>query len=99
MLFEKVVELTAELDQLPLQALLASAFITYLSHAPEDERRIRVEQWKEVTEVKEFNLKQFLSTESELLAWKTEGLPFDDLSLENALVILQVWIFHLDLVA
>ena len=41
--------------------------------------------------MKDFDLKHFLSTESELLAWKTEGLPFDDLSLENGLVILQVF--------
>ena len=32
----------------------------------------------------------FLSTESEQLGWKGEGLPSDDLSVENALVILQV---------
>jgi len=32
----------------------------------------------------------FLSTESEQLVWKGEGLPSDDLSVENALVILQV---------
>lgn len=78
------------LEQLPLQALMASGFLTYLSHAPEDERRNKLEKWKEATGVKEFDLKHFLSTESELLAWKAEGLPFDDLSLENAAVILQV---------
>ena len=31
-----------------------------------------------------------MSTESEQLVWKGEGLPSDDLSVENALVILQV---------
>jgi dynein heavy chain 2 len=85
----QVIELKAELEQLPLRALLASGFITYLSHAPEDERTSKLEHWKESAGVKDFNLKHFLSTESELLAWKTEGLPFDDLSLENGLVILQ----------
>ena len=33
---------------------------------------------------------RFLSTESEQLIWKVEGLPSDDLSMENAMVILQV---------
>lgn len=38
----------------------------------------------------EFDLGSFLSTESEQLIWKSQGLPSDDLSMENALVILQV---------
>jgi len=36
------------------------------------------------------NLSRFLSTESEQLIWKSEGLPSDELSMENAMVILQV---------
>ncbi len=40
-----------------------------------------------------FDLRRFLSTESEQLIWKGEGLPSDDLSMENALVILQVSIW------
>ena len=31
-----------------------------------------------------------MSTESEQLIWKSQGLPSDDLSMENALIILQV---------
>ena len=38
----------------------------------------------------EFNFKRFLSSESEQLVWKSKGLPSDNLSLENAIVILQV---------
>lgn len=38
----------------------------------------------------EFDLRRFLCAESEELVWKSEGLPSDDLSIENALVILQV---------
>lgn len=41
--------------------------------------------------VSEFDLRSFLCTESEQLIWKSQGLPSDDLSVENALVILQVW--------
>lgn len=38
-------EITTELDTLPLRALLAAAFITYLSAAPEDRRRHCLEAW------------------------------------------------------
>eukprot|EP00116_Pleurobrachia_bachei_P011585 sb/3471847/ len=38
--------------------------------------------------VNKFSLAKFLSTESEQLEWKAEGLPSDDLSVENALIIL-----------
>ena len=36
----------------------------------------------------EFNFRTFLSTESQLLTWKKEGLPADTLSMENAIMIL-----------
>ena len=38
--------------------------------------------------VSKFSLAKFLSTESEQLEWKAEGLPSDNLSVENALIIL-----------
>ena len=52
--------------------------------------------------VNDFDLRYFLSTESELLQWKSEGLASDSLSQENALGILQVgnnssqsnWVFE-----
>lgn len=75
---------------LPKRAQLAAAFITYLSAAPEDQRRNYLKQWQETVGVDKFDLRRFLSTESEQLIWKSEGLPSDDLSMENALVILQV---------
>ena len=40
--------------------------------------------------IQSFELRRFLCTESEQLIWKSEGLPSDDLSVENALVIRQV---------
>ena len=82
--------MSQELKELPLRALLASAFITYMSSAPEDVRHQCLETWKEYVGVRLFDLRRFLSTESEQLIWKGEGLPSDDLSMENALVILQV---------
>lgn len=38
-------EISSELDTLPMRAMLAAAFITYLSAAPEDRRRHCLESW------------------------------------------------------
>ena len=86
---EQVGELAQELEQLPKRAILASGFITYLSQAPEDERQQKLADWLQSVSLESFGLRLFLSTESEQLKWKSEGLPSDDLSMENALVILQ----------
>ncbi|KAG8523219.1 Cytoplasmic dynein 2 heavy chain 1, partial [Galemys pyrenaicus] len=82
----QVAEITEELATLPKRAQLAAAFITYLSAAPEGLRKTCLEEW---TKSAEFDLRRFLCTESEQLIWKSEGLPSDDLSIENAIVILQ----------
>ena len=86
----KVHELTAELEQLPRRAQLAAGFITYLSSAPEDVRKATMSKWCEAAGLQGFDFRRFMSTESEQLGWKAEGLPSDDLSMENALVILKV---------
>lgn len=86
----QVHELTAELEQLPRRAQLAAGFITYLSSAPEDVRKATMARWCEAAELQGFDFRRFMSTESEQLGWKAEGLPSDDLSMENALVILKV---------
>uniref|UniRef100_A0A8C4HES0 Cytoplasmic dynein 2 heavy chain 1 n=1 Tax=Dicentrarchus labrax TaxID=13489 RepID=A0A8C4HES0_DICLA len=77
------------LDTLPMRAMLAAAFITYLSAAPEDRRRHCLETWMAQSGLQKFDLRSFLCSESEQLVWKSQGLPSDDLSMENALVILQ----------
>lgn len=41
----KVSEIRDELATLPKRAQLAAAFITYLSAAPEDQRKIRLDEW------------------------------------------------------
>ena len=87
---EQVGELTKEIQELPMRALLGAAFLTYMSAAPEDVRQLCLSNWMEAVGVTNFDLRRFLSTESEQLIWKSEGLPSDDLSMENALVILQV---------
>ncbi|NXG46652.1 DYHC2 protein, partial [Psilopogon haemacephalus] len=85
----QVSEITDELATLPKRAQLAAAFVTYLSAAPEDQRKTRLDEWTRSAGLENFDLRRFLCTESEELVWKSEGLPSDDLSIENALVILQ----------
>merc|ERR1711871_781684 len=67
--------------------LLAAGFVTYLSKAPEDVRASLMSQWQEITAQSTFSFKRVMSTESELLQWKSMGLPSDALSQENGLVI------------
>jgi hypothetical protein len=42
------------------------------------------------TEKSIFSLKKFLTSEQELMLWRSEGLAADDLAVDNALAILQV---------
>lgn len=79
-----------ELERLPQRCLLAAAFLTYLPNQPEDIRGIFVQRWCEMLGLREFQLCSFLSTEKEMLTWRFQGLPADPLSLENAVVLLQV---------
>ncbi|CAL1265870.1 unnamed protein product [Larinioides sclopetarius] len=82
-------EIDQQLEELPMKTLLAAAFITYLSAEPEDKRRSVVERWCSDFGLEKFSLTQTLSTEREQLVWKNEGLPSDELSVENAICILQ----------
>ncbi|XP_059389920.1 dynein cytoplasmic 2 heavy chain 1 isoform X1 [Carassius carassius] len=86
----QVDEISEELDTLPKRAQLSAAFITYLPAAPEDQRRSSLDHWMSSSGLQKFDLRQFLCSESEQLIWKSEGLPSDDLTMENALVILQI---------
>jgi len=67
--------------------LLAAGFVTYLAKAPEDIRAQLITQWQDLSGVQNFSFKRVMSSESELLLWKSMGLPSDDLSQENGLVI------------
>ncbi|XP_037796301.1 LOW QUALITY PROTEIN: cytoplasmic dynein 2 heavy chain 1-like [Penaeus monodon] len=86
---QQVSELDSDVQDLPREAVLAAAFITYLSEAPEDTRKATLMHWSKMLHVEDFDLRKFASTEREQLQWKSEGLPSDQLSIENALVILQ----------
>jgi dynein heavy chain 2 len=80
-------QLRTDLTKLPMKILLCAGFTTYLAKTPEDIRVIMINKWQEITSLKGFNFKRVMSTESQLLQWKNIGLPSDDLSQENSLVI------------
>ena len=85
---EQVTTLETELTSLTRDCLLAAGFIAHLPSLPEDQRQGALAQWTSFLGVERFDLRRFMSTESEMLTWKAEGLPGDMLSMENAIVIL-----------
>jgi dynein heavy chain 2 len=91
-LFLQLTELSGDLGELPLQALLAAAFISYLPGVAEEQRRALLIGWQQNLGLVDFSLARFLASEQQLLQWQSEGLPSDQVSLENAVVILQVCI-------
>mmetsp|Transcript_33539 Transcript_33539/g.74227 ORF Transcript_33539/g.74227 Transcript_33539/m.74227 type:complete len:2007 (+) Transcript_33539:3-6023(+) len=84
----QVKSMDTDLAELPLNALLTAAFITYLPSHPEDVRSRVQDDWLKYLGLKEYDFCRFMSSESEMLKWKGEGLPGDDLSMQNAVVIL-----------
>lgn len=73
---------------LPKRCLLAAAFILYLGNATEDGRRTALNVWKErLKDVDNFEFFTFMRPESMQLHYKSEGLPGDELSMDNAVII------------
>lgn len=74
---------------LPLHTLLTAAFVTYSTAQQEDARAESLAAWQALLRVDQgFDMCRFMSSESEMLTWKAEGLPADGLSLQNAIAIL-----------
>lgn len=86
-------ELDLELGDLPMNSLLAAAFITYLCDAREDLRIEYLAKWGAELSKTEFDFCKFLSSERDLLQWQALGLPSDRLSQENAIMIFQVSLY------
>jgi dynein heavy chain 2, cytosolic len=54
-----------------------------------DERaRAPLQAWLKDAGLPSYDLCRFMSSESEMLTWKAQGLPADVLSLQNAVVII-----------
>lgn len=82
-------EVTEKLKDLPSLCVISSAFITYLPAYPEDFRTQKLKIWKQLLGLNSFDFCSFMIPESQLLKYKSEGLPSDQLSQENAIVILE----------
>ncbi|KAJ3658130.1 hypothetical protein Zmor_009888 [Zophobas morio] len=85
---EQLRDLSQQIEKLPENCSLAAAFITYLSDESEEGRKLFLDKWIKELGV-EFNFEEFLSTEREHLQWQSEGLSYDKLSLQNAVIILK----------
>ncbi|KAK7197103.1 dynein heavy chain [Novymonas esmeraldas] len=72
---------------LPKRCLLAAGVITYLGEDAEDARRATLAEWRERVKLPDFNFFTFLRDESVQLHYKAEGLPGDELSMDNAIMI------------
>eukprot|EP00392_Amoebophrya_sp_AT5.2_P002499 g2504.t1 len=82
----QVGEIKKNARQLPVHSVLAAAACTYLGHYSEDVREQCQRTWLSDSS-QEFSFLRFMATESELLTWKHEGLPGDQLSQENGVLI------------
>jgi len=83
----QIKEIKESLSNLPMNSLISSAFVTYLGEHPEDIRHQMIKRWTESNDVRNFNLRKVISTDKEQLLWRAEGLPYDELSVDNAIII------------
>lgn len=68
---------------------MSAAFLVYLGGASEDLRHKYLNEWQVITnQVKSFHFTEIMSSESEQLVWKSQGLPSDALSNENAIILM-----------
>lgn len=72
----------------PFKSLLSAACIIYLGAQNETSREQNLKNWLRSLKIQEFNIRTFLATEAQLLTYKKEGLPGDNLSMENAIYIM-----------
>ena len=80
-------DLKENLALVPKYSMLSAGFVTYLSSYPEDIRESLLKKWRSSCNTNLYDFRKFMSSESEILRWKGEGLPEDILSTENAIVL------------
>ena len=83
----QVAEIHDDLKLLPIKSLLSASYITYLGPSNEVIREKKLHEWMSMFKCEEFNFMRFMESESTLLRYKSEGLPADELSMENAIMI------------
>lgn len=74
---QTVEDLKINIQNCPRDALLSSAFITYLSSGNEEFRRKYLEIWKKILERHDFDFLNFMVEESTILSYISQGLPTD----------------------
>ncbi|RHY58768.1 hypothetical protein DYB34_000770 [Aphanomyces astaci] len=84
----QVKELENRVVELPMKLLMASGFTIFLGQCSETKRLAVSKSWDAAMESStSFEYRKLMSSESELLTWKSMGLPADNLSMENGLVV------------
>lgn len=92
---ESVEELSKELWAVPGDALVASACVAYLGAFPINYRRELIQQWVEkckelsIPSGASFDLIQILGEPYTIRVWNVHGLPRDDVSVENGIIVTQ----------
>ena len=86
---KEVESMGQDVESLPMFVIMAAGFLTYLADMPEDVRSSLVVKWGSKLGIRKFDIKRFLSSERETLQWRADGLPADDLSLENAITMMK----------
>ena len=71
----------------PRDALLSVSFITYLALGSEQKRANNTKIWTEILDRPGFSFTDFMTEESKILEYISEGLPPDQLAIENAIVV------------
>jgi dynein heavy chain 2 len=85
---EQSAAIEAVVRTIPRKAVVAAGFMTYLGAESEDSRASFVKKWCSRLKIDTLAVGPFLRSESQLLKLKSEGLPGDNLSMENAVVML-----------
>lgn len=83
----QVEEIKNNVRLLPYKSLLSAGYIIYTGKDDEKIRLKKLNEWKQMLKDSSFSFIKFMCTESQLLKWKTEGLPADELSMENAIML------------
>ncbi|CAE8588983.1 unnamed protein product, partial [Polarella glacialis] len=83
----QVGEIKRDAELLSTHTCLAAAYCTYLGHFSEDVRSKSKVIWADQRGTTTFDFLRIMSSESELLTWKSQGLPADRLCQENGVMI------------
>jgi dynein heavy chain 2 len=84
---QQVKEIEKDAQLLSTHTCLSAAYCTYLGHFSEDVRNAANISWTQERGMEVFDFLRIMSSESELLTWKAQGLSADQLSQENAVMI------------